>query len=584
MRTSILAILGILLGTQLLFAQNQQVKLLVQSPDGKNVRLVWFLLSGTKDITGFDIKRKEGLQDWVKLNTEPIVPGVSMKRNFQALGATKSEESVLRSHLYKQLASRKLKETDPQYIQKLATDDKALQEVSKKIAADYELALMHGFGFLDHNITRKTDYQYGLFVQGTDQLIAKVSWNYGEIPDLNTVQEITSRSVTGSNGVLVMWNADLRKMNNAHVAGFNIYRQGIRLNTNPINLSNQNEPSEFSWHDRSVNAAAPIQYSISAESIFGIEGIIKSYTYDPADHPAQYKKAEVTEVNSLGYYFKDGISIKWSFSKDYERFIKGFYVEKENMPNGFVRVSGLLEPTTRSFVDVTPSPTSVYLRFRVIAVYNDKTLLPGIERLYSYFPITEPPKPLNLSADIPVTDKKIVVGLHWDNKLAGDSMTDHYKIYINEPGSDRFSLINENFVVKGNKYTYRVPDGISKVYRFYVTAASKVGTESITSDTVSIQTPSSELPTPVITRVVSDSVKIIVQWQYPEVADLKGFTLSLNNKVIATEKELNKNTRQYTIMKSEPGINAFTIRALSESGVLSEYAAPVSVTVPAGTK
>ncbi|MCD6011741.1 MAG: hypothetical protein K0Q79_1603 [Flavipsychrobacter sp.] len=584
MRTCLLALLGILLTSQLLFAQNEQVKLLVQSPDGKNVKLVWFLLSGNKDITGFDIKRKEGLQDWVKLNTEPIIPGVSMKRSFLALGATKGEESVLKSHLYKHLASRKLKETDAQYLQKLLGDDKMLQEVSKKIAADYELALMHGFAYLDHTITKKTDYQYGLFVQGTNQLLAKVTWNYGEIADLNTIQEITSRATAGTSGVHVIWNASLSKMQNASVAGFNIYRQGIRLNSNPITSSNPTDLSEFSWFDRSASSSVPIQYSISAESIFGIEGIIKSYTYDPADHPARYAKAEVIDVNSLGYYFKDGISVKWTFPKEYERFIKGFYVEKENMPNGFSRISTLLEPATRSFVDKTPSPTSVYLRFQVVAVYNDRTLEPGIERLYSYFPITEPPRPLNLYADIPATDKKIMIGLHWNKQIAGDSITDHYKVYINEPGSERFTLINENFPVKGNKYVYRVPDGISKVYRFYITAASKVGTESIPSDTVSMQTPSSELPIPIITKAVSDSVKITVQWQYPEISDLKGFILLLNNKVIAGEKELKKNTRQFVVIKSEPGNNTFTLKAISEGGGVSEISSPVSVTIPAGTK
>lgn len=582
MKIGALFLVVIFLNTQFLFAQNGQVKLLLQSPDGRNVKLLWLLKSGNSNITGYDIKRKDGLQDWVKLNTEPIIPGVSMKRNFASLGANKNEENILKAKLYKLLASHKLKETDAQYLQKLSNDEKAIQELTNTIAADHELALIHGLAFVDHTISKKTDYQYGIFVQGTNTLLAKALWNYGEIPDLNTIQEITSKAAIGRPGIEITWNADLNKMNAGNVAGFNVYRQGIRLNTSPIATPSTNDPSEFSWIDKSANSSGPIQYSISAESIFGIEGIIKSYTYNPEDHPGQYKKAEVTEVNSVGYYFKDGINIKWSFPKDHERFIKGFYVEKDNMPNGYVRVSPLLDPTTRVIVDKTPSPTSIYLRFRVVTLYADRTLVNGTERLYSYFPIAEPPHPFNLRADIPATNKKTVVNLNWSPVLAGDSTTDHFRVYVNEPGTDNFQALNEDRSLVASKYAYRVPDGVARTYKFYVTAMNRSGGESNPSDTVAIQVPSTVLPTPVITKASADSNKVIVQWQYPDVSDLKGFTLFQNNKPIAND--LKKNIRQYIATKPDTGPNTYSLRAFSEGGVMSEYSAPVIIEMPAATK
>jgi len=582
MRIFTLLFLTIFFNAPSIFAQNGHVKLLLQSPDGKNVRLLWLLKGSGMNITGYDIKRKEGLQDWVKLNTEPIVPGVSMKRNFVALGANKNEENILKARLYKLLASHKLKETDAQYLQKLGSDEKTLQELTNTIAADHELALMHGLAYLDHTISKRTDYQYGIFVQGTNTLLAKATWNYGEIPDLNTIREITSKATPGKPGVAVTWNADLNKMKAGNVAGFNIYRQGIRLNTDPIGTTNVNDASEFSWTDKSANSASPIQYSISAVSIFGIEGIIKSYTYSPEDHPGQYKKAEVSEVNSMGYYFKDGISIKWNFPKEYERFIKGFYVEKDNMPNGYSRVSTLQEPTARMFVDKTPSPTSVYIRFRIVAVYADRTMEPGIERLYSYFPITEPPRPFNLKGDIPATNKKTIISLSWASKIAGDSATDHYRVYSNESGADNFIALNEDRSLVVSKFVYRVPDGLARTYKFFVTALNRSGGESNPSDTISIQVPSTALPAPVITRATADSNKVTIQWQYPEVSDLRGFVLYQNNKAIADD--LKKNDRQYIVAKPDAGTNAYTIRALSESGVMSEYSSPVTVAMPEGTK
>ena len=63
-----LAFIGILLCIQPLFAQNENVSLLVQSPDGKTVKLIWVLKNWSSEITGFDIKRKEGLEDLQFIN------------------------------------------------------------------------------------------------------------------------------------------------------------------------------------------------------------------------------------------------------------------------------------------------------------------------------------------------------------------------------------------------------------------------------------------------------------------------------------------------------------------------------------
>jgi len=489
MKRLVCTILGVLL-TQLLFGQNDNAHLLVQSPNGKKVMLVWFLKTWNSDITGFDIKRKEGLQDWVKLNTEPIIPGISMKKKLSIVDADKNEVNKLEARLYKLLATHKLKETETaSYLQKLITDEKVLHELSDVMAHDYELALMNGFAYIDRTVTKKTDYQYGLFIQGTDKLLARASWNYGEIPDLNTIQEITSKATIKSNGVQIIWDADMNKMKAADVAGFNIYRQGIRLNTKPITAADSKDLSEFTWYDKSAYSTEPIQYSISAASIFGIEGIIKPYTYDPADHPTTYKKPVVTEIASLGYYFKDGISVKWEFPKEDERFLKGFYVEKNSLPAGYTKASSLLEPSARMFIDKTPTGVSSYISFRVIAVYNDRTLFPGVDRLYSYFLVTEPPAPQHIKARLEATNKKNVVHLSWDPLMNGDAVTDHYKIYVSGPADDKFSMANENRPVKANNFNYGVSEGSTGVYKFYVSAIGKSTAESIPSDTVAIDVP-----------------------------------------------------------------------------------------------
>ncbi len=408
-----------------------------------------------------------------------------------------------------------------------------------------------------------------------------MTWSYGQIPDLNTVREITSRSVPGKNGVQLIWNVDINKMKAGDVTGYNIYRNGIRLNPMPITAANSKDLSEFTWNDRSANSAAPTQYSISAESMFGIEGMIRSYKYDPAEHPEEYKKAIVKDITSLGYYFKEGINVKWTFPKDFEGFIKGFYIEKDNMPDGYKRVSGLLDPSVRSMVDTSASQVSGYIRFRVVAVYNDRTAIAGVERIYNYFPVRQPPIPQNIKAQVAKGDKKIMVHLSWNSPITGDSATDYYRVYASDPANDDLNLITENKPVRKNSFTYTIEHGSAGNYRFCVSAVGKNSSESALSDTVTVKIPSLELPAPTITKVFADNNKAEIQWAYADIADLKGFKLYQNKNIIATEKELNKNTRKFITAKLDAGSTyEFTLRAIAEDSVISEYAAPVLFSIP----
>ncbi len=488
MKVYALIILGILFSPQL-FAQYDNANLLVQSPDGKTVKLVWFFKSWSKDFTGFDIKRKEGLQNWVKLNNEPIIPGIAYKKNLLPAESDKVEESRIKAKLFKLLQSKQLRETsDTAMLRELNNDDNALREISNMISHDFDIALICGFAYVDHTVTNKTDYQYGVFITGTDKMLDSVKWNYGQIPDLNAVTEITSKSTAMHNGIEVIWNADINRMRGGDIAGFNIYREGIRLNSSPVMAANNKDISEFMWYDKSANNNIPNQYSISGESLFGIEGIIKSYTYKPADHPDEYKKPEVTEINSLGYYFKEGISVKWAFPREFEKFIKGFYVEKDNIPRGYKQVYSLLDPSSRAFIDKTESPVTGYISFKVTAVYNDKTSVPGIQRLYNYFPVREPPQPQNVSAKSVPGDKKTTINLSWDPAINGDSLTDYYKVYLIDPVTYKVKPVNEK-PVRSNTYAYVINHGDGALYKFCVTSISKFNTESPVSDTVSVLVP-----------------------------------------------------------------------------------------------
>ncbi|GAA4468020.1 hypothetical protein GCM10023093_24850 [Nemorincola caseinilytica] len=467
------------------------MNLMAQSPDGKTVKLVWFFNSVQMDMSGFDIKRKDGLGDWKKLNSAPLMPGISLKKDLIPAGPDGIEIARVKEKLKDLLKNGSVQEYSyPAFMARWKAGDKAIQDIFMLAELDFDVSLMSGFGFVDRTVTQRIDYQYGLFVHGTNVQLAQVSWNYGEIPDLNVVQDITSRVDPGtSRGVHLVWNADMDKVKAGYVTGFNIYKRGIRLNDRPIAVAEgKGRASEFEWLDKTGSATTMDQYSISAQSLFGIEGIIRSYTFHPHEHPAEYKKPIVTNLTSLGYYFKDGMSIEWSFPPEYERFIKGFYVEKDNMPAGYMRTSALLNRATRSYIDRSGSQANYYIRVRVVAIYEDRSVINGVERLFNYFPSPEAPKPHNtVIKAVMDNNRRQMLHISWDPPINGDNTTHHYRLYQYDALNDKFVLQADDLPLRPAMYKLPVPQGNGGSYKFYVVAVNKAGTESMPGDVATWQ-------------------------------------------------------------------------------------------------
>ncbi len=571
----------IFFSTIVAFGQIDNANLLVQSPDGKTVKLVWFLKSVPDDVNGFDIKRKDGLGDWKQLNTDPLLPGISLKKDLSPYESDNVEVSRIKEKLKTLIAGHQLTEYDyPSFMSRWRNGDREIQDIVMLASTDFDVSVICGFGFVDHTVSQKTSYQYGLFIQGTDKLIAKAVWNYGEVPNLDEIKEVTSRAHPGKPGVTLLWSADMERLKKNYVAGFNVYRRGIRLNDAPVKPINGGLSSEFMWNDRAANSSAPEQYSISAQTIFGIEGIIRPYTYLPEEHPTEYVKSKITEINSLGFYFKDGINVEWTFPRDQERFIKGFLIEKNNIPDGYKVVSELLAPGVRKYIDKTGSPVSSHITMRVTAFYNDKTKMPGRERVYSYFPLTEPPAPQHTIIKGKVANDGFSINISWDSVMMGDGATNSYQIYQCTPSSDRFNELVNDLPKEATSYRFSLKPGIGGTYKFYCVGKSKSGSVGIPGDTISVSVPSLKLPKPDISNVKQVDSSIVISWQYPEVPDLAGFRLYNGNTLIADESEVKSHMRTFeTKPLKQDQIVSLTLKATTVGGVLSGPSEPELYTV-----
>jgi hypothetical protein len=585
MRLALLAIFTVITCWQTVFAQSGIADLQAQSPDGKTVKLAWVTTSMPPGFNGFDIKRKDGLGEWKQLNTVPLMPGISLKKDLTPYESDNMDATRIKEKLKDLITAGKLREYDfNTFIAKWAANDKEIQEVMGLAMLDFDISIISGFGFVDHTVSQKMEYQYGLFLHQNGELVDKISWNYGTVPDLDVVREISSKALPGRPGIELSWTAEATRIKSSLIAGFNVYKRGIRLNDHPIWVTAGKDLSGFSWNDAAANSSVAEQYSISAESIFGIEGLITSYNYVPAEHPTGYSKTVVTSISSRGYYYRDGILVNWTFPKDQERFISGFYVEKDNMPDGYRRVSDLLPADQHSFVDNTGSPVSTPFRMRIIAAYKDRTMFAGIARMFNYFPLIDPPKPQNVQAVVKTERQNVFVKVSWDRPMDGDSTTDRFSVWCVRNALDKATQIAGNLTPSQNTCGYDIPQGVSATIGFFVSASSRFSGESI-SDTVYVVTPSTFLPAPTLHASRTGDSSVAVHWDFTDVSDLAGFRLYSNGSLIADEKKLVRGVRDYTFSGLTLATTYnFTVRAVSEKMIVSDASAPAVIDMPVPQK
>jgi len=575
-----LILLFLVLWTFFAKGQNNAAQLLLQSPDGKNVKLIWFFKSWQKDITGFDIKRRAGTDNWEKLNDQPIVPGISAQKDLTIVTGDKSEAGRLSAKLAQLIQSNKLHEIAPaDYMNKMASDTNAIKALAFMIAMDYDVALINGFAFEDNTKKQRSKLEYGLFNTANGTQLASTMWNYGDMPDLNVVSDIKIKKTARKNKLEIIWKADPTKMQTAYIAGFDLYRNDQKLNSGPVMAIKDQSQSLFSYFDSLTGSDPKATYTIKAVSIFGIEGQGQKTTFESANYPDAMHNAAIDTIITPAN--TNEITVQWSFPKDQDKYIKGFVVEKDNMPLGFKRVSDLLPANNRSFTDRSATKLAAYIRIRVSAIYNTDDTVSGNEKLFYYLPAIKPARPKNLIAKTEVTTgKKCVVKLQWDAKDVADSITDFYQLYASDPLTGKFLLEAGIPPIRENRYTYPLDYNSSSKYRFCISAIGKTMTESELSDTAFVVSPTLELPIPGAPIATQDSNMVLISWSYPDIADLKSFRVFQNNNMVVSEFEYGKNFRQFKTpaLKWNTSYN-FSIQAVTESGVVSEVSVPATVIV-----
>ena len=257
------------------WANKIEAKLIGESQDGNTVKLMWFVKKWDKSLTGFNIKRKTATNEWVTINSEVIVPEISLDKNLQVVENSTEELLRLKSKLKSLLESGTLKQSDATTFSNTLTDNNALKNLSRSFGQDFDLALISGFCFTDRNLLEGTE-QYGLFLVKNNEEdkapAATFDWSYGQKANINHGIKISW--VNTDNGVQLLWNLPFESLKKIHAKGFNVYKKDlngwVKINEKPI-TEFDNIKNGYTFYDNNLSNDEAV-YAITVATMFNNEG------------------------------------------------------------------------------------------------------------------------------------------------------------------------------------------------------------------------------------------------------------------------------------------------------------------------
>lgn len=212
--------------------KSQEIKLFGESVNGK-IQLKWMSKKLFND-SSYDILRNDGNGNWQKINSSPIIASEII--SVAELKSSKNKYTNDKSYKF--------------YIETKNTKEK---DVNKQAYADYQLSIgaifdnqlaKHmGIYFQDDNVEAGKNYSYKL-VDAKSQKEISVLNNIkaGEISPAPEKVEINQEK----QNVKLIWK------NNENFFGYNIYRNGSKINEEPIFANLENNIYSVSYVDQKL--------------------------------------------------------------------------------------------------------------------------------------------------------------------------------------------------------------------------------------------------------------------------------------------------------------------------------------------
>lgn len=212
--------------------KSQEIKLFGESVNGK-IQLKWMSKKLFND-SSYDILRNDGNGNWQKINSSPIIASEII--SVAELKSSKNKYTNDKSYKF--------------YIETKNTKEK---DVNKQAYADYQLSIgaifdnqlaKHmGIYFQDDNVEAGKNYSYKLVdVKSQKEISVLNNIKAGEISPAPEKVEINQEKQ----------NVKLTWKNNENFFGYNIYRNGSKINEEPIFANLENNIYSVSYVDQKL--------------------------------------------------------------------------------------------------------------------------------------------------------------------------------------------------------------------------------------------------------------------------------------------------------------------------------------------
>lgn len=569
---------------------------LIGEHDGKTVKLFWQFGRWSESHSGVVLKKRiiqapGDTTSWVPVNSGKIYPGLYPEKDLNAVESDQKEQARLQRKVKSLIDSARMLEVkESEYLMKLKNDTSQIPALWIALMYDFDLAMVNGFAAVDRFPPNGKQVQYGVFFlnkDGNELGFPAAIWNCEA--GRSTLDEIKANMQFVPNlkhtAVTLTWSVKSFKFREDYAA-FNLYKKigngpSIKLNKFPVLGNSFSDTMTFMFLDNKSSMTEVASYSLEPIGILGFKGKWLGFEYISSQFAPLITPPELSEAH-LKTGIK-GISLQWSFSKEFEPWISGFRLERKFHVDSNYRQAGTLLPANvREVYDKEGIISNGYQFYRLTPVLKkDNYTLPLLsnEILVFYVNLEKPIPVKNIKGKFITENGRRYIELSWNPSM--DPITAGYHIYASFPPKKKLLYQSDIGLVKSSSFKYEVSNYQSADYFFSITAVSQFNQESLITDTLKVNSPTYTVPNIKIWPFTVDSNQITLNWNYAYFSDLKGYRLYIDGKLLLDERVLTPELQRHVLKAMEYNKQfTFEIESVTMSGKTSRRSYPLFVKTP----
>jgi len=569
-----------------IYSHGQQLQVKLQGEgNGDVVRLKWIPQSWPASLEGFIIKRRSSGSGWISITASTVYPELSLNKPLENVETLPAEQRRLFQKLTGLInAKRAVEISKEQYKAVVLDKPRGLQNLAISFLVDFDFALLNGFGMIDRKIPRAEIYEYGLFPKYKDSPVAQdpisiFQWKFGDKPNTELTASSDIKRERG-NGIIITWSIDTKIFKERNFVGFHIYKRlndakFEKMNQSLILLSVKNNPEYLTQRDTiPVNEKNTYSYAAVPVTQFGTEGTRIEAFFNPALSTATVTIPKLQHVPGISDANK--IDFVWDLVQTNEVAILGFQIERKSDASGsYQLVSEVLPPSTRKFSDMQLSKSG-YFFYRLKLIGRDKEMLFSNEVVLFYAHSQILPKPVNVSGKVIDEGGKRFVEIRWEASPDTEAQTKGYAIYVGKPTEETLYEDTRIPLITKNSYRHPIDEYASGEWKFAVVGVSTVNDRSEQSEPVTVFVSTKNVPDVNNRKMQLEGGSVKITWVYSvdDLPDLAGFRIFQNGEMVADEKILGAEKREWTSVPLESGKRyRYEIQAVTRFGVESNKTA-----------